>query len=155
MKALLLLGCPEISSQTPMAMYTCSKLIDLGYEVTISANPAAAKLVKVSDPKGYYKHKNVNIDNYLDKVQDEDYDLIIGFVHKDSAATYFITYCTLMKNTKKLALVFNRDQSLVDELAEMVDESTDAYIATARAYHNPNPIKVSLNKALDEILNNQ
>lgn len=154
MKALLLLGCPEVPSQTPMAMYTCSKLIDLGYDVTISSNPAAAKLVKVSDPKGFYKHRNVNIDNYLDKVEDQDFDLLIGFVHKDSAATYFITYSTLMSNTKKIALVFQRDQSLVDEFVDMVSESTDAYIASARAYHNPNPIRVSLDKALKVVLGN-
>ena len=53
MKALILLGCPETPSQTPMAVYAFSKLTKLGYDVTIAANPAAAKLVKVSDPEGF------------------------------------------------------------------------------------------------------
>lgn len=151
MKALLLLGCPEVPSQTPMAIYAVDKLTELGYDVTISSNPAAAKLVKVSDPKGYYKHQNVNIDNFLDEVEDSDFDLILGFVHKDSAATYFITYCTLMGNVKSIALVFQRDESLVEEYAEMVEQSTDAEIIKVKAFHNPNPLKVNLDKALNQL----
>ena len=54
MKALILLGCPETPSQTPMAVYAFSKLTQSGYDVTIAANPAASKLVKVSDPENYY-----------------------------------------------------------------------------------------------------
>lgn len=51
MKALILLGCPETPSQTPMSIYAAYKLAEKGYDVTIAANPAASKLVKVSDPK--------------------------------------------------------------------------------------------------------
>ena len=40
MKALILLGCPETPSQTPMAVYAFSKLSKIGYDVTIAANPA-------------------------------------------------------------------------------------------------------------------
>ncbi|WP_295721634.1 DUF1890 domain-containing protein [uncultured Methanobrevibacter sp.] len=151
MKALLLLGCPEVPSQTPMAIYAIDKLTDMGYDVTVSSNPAAAKLVKVSDPKKYYKHENVNIDNFLDQVEGSDFDLILGFVHKDSAATYFITYCTLMTDVKAIALVFQRDSSLVEEYAQMVAQSTDAEIIKSKAYHNPNPIRVSLDKALNKL----
>ena len=45
MKALVLLGCPETPSQTPMAVYVFNRLTHLGYDVTIAANPAASKLV--------------------------------------------------------------------------------------------------------------
>ena len=38
MKALVLLGCPETPSQTPMAVYVSNKLTKIGYEVTIAAN---------------------------------------------------------------------------------------------------------------------
>lgn len=48
MKALILLGCPETPSQTPMSIYASYKLSEKGYDVTIAANPAASKLVKVS-----------------------------------------------------------------------------------------------------------
>ena len=57
MKALVLLGCPETPSQTPMAVYVFNKLTKLGYDVTIVANPAASKLVKISDPEGLYNLK--------------------------------------------------------------------------------------------------
>lgn len=50
-RALVLLGCPESPSQTPMAVYAANKLSELDYDVTVAANPAATKLVKVSDPK--------------------------------------------------------------------------------------------------------
>ena len=53
-KALVLLGCPESPSQTPMAVYAANKLSELDYDVTVAANPAATKLVKVSDPKKVY-----------------------------------------------------------------------------------------------------
>ena len=54
MKALVLLGCPETPSQTPLAVYVFDKLTKMGYDVTIAANPAAKKLVKISDPEDFY-----------------------------------------------------------------------------------------------------
>lgn len=42
MKALILLGCPETPSQTPMSIYASYKLSEKGYDVTIAANPAAS-----------------------------------------------------------------------------------------------------------------
>ena len=35
MKALVLLGCPETPSQTPMAVYVFNKLTKLGYDVKV------------------------------------------------------------------------------------------------------------------------
>ena len=151
MKALLLLGCPEVPSQTPMAIYAISQLSDMGYEVTVSSNPAAAKLLKVSDPKNCYPHKNVNIDRFLEDAGEKDFDLVLGFVHKDSAATYYITYCSVMNYKKAIALVFQRDASLVEDYTQMVSENTDAEVVSCIAYHNPNPIKVNLNKALKNL----
>lgn len=51
MKALLLLGCPETPAQTPLAVYASYQLTEMGYDVTIAANPAATKLVRVSDQR--------------------------------------------------------------------------------------------------------
>ena len=36
MKALILLGCPETPSQTPMSIYAAYKLAEKGYDVTIA-----------------------------------------------------------------------------------------------------------------------
>ena len=104
MKALILLGCPETPSQTPMSIYASYKLSEKGYDVTIAANPAASKLVKVSDPEKYY-----------------------------------------------IALVFEKDSELLKEYTEIVSENTDAEVISVRAFHNPNPIKVNLDKVLKEL----
>ena len=39
MKALVLLGCPEAPSQTPIGLYASYKLGQMGYDVTVSSNP--------------------------------------------------------------------------------------------------------------------
>ena len=48
MKALVLLGCPETPSQTPMAVYVFNKLTKMGYDTTIAANPATIAPVTIN-----------------------------------------------------------------------------------------------------------
>ena len=150
MKALILLGCPETPSQTPMSIYASYKLSEKGYDVTIAANPAASKLVKVSDPEKYYIQEMVDLDDCLANVQEGEYDLLLGFVHKDAAASYFVTFYQLLQ-TKSIALVFEKDSELLKEYTEIVSENTDAEVISVRAFHNPNPIKVNLDKVLKEL----
>ena len=151
MKALVLLGCPETPSQTPMAVYASDKLTKLGYDTTIAANPAAAKLVKVSDPEDYYNLNIVDLERILGEVQAGDYDLLLGFVHKDAAAAFFVTFDQIL-DTKSIALVFERDLDLVGQFVEMIEESgSKAKICAVRAFHNPSPIKINLDKALKEL----
>ena len=144
MKALILLGCPETPSQTPMSIYASYKLSEKGYDVTIAANPAASKLVKV------YIQEMVDLDDCLANVQEGEYDLLLGFVHKDAAASYFVTFYQLLQ-TKSIALVFEKDSELLKEYTEIVSENTDAEVISVRAFHNPNPIKVNLDKVLKEL----
>ncbi|MBR0272060.1 MAG: DUF1890 domain-containing protein [Methanobrevibacter sp.] len=151
MKALILLGCPETPSQTPMAVYAFDKLTKLGYDTTIAANPAAAKLVKISDPEGYYNLNIVDLERTLGEVQAGDYDLLLGFVHKDAAAAFFVTFDQIL-DTKSIALVFERDLDVVGQFVEMIEESgSKAKICAVRAFHNPSPIKINLDKALKEL----
>ena len=151
MKALVLLGCPETPSQTPMAVYASDKLTKLGYDTTIAANPAAAKLVKVSDPEDYYNLNIVDLERTLGEVQAGDYDSLLGFVHKDAAAAFFVTFDQIL-DTKSIALVFERDLDLVGHFVEMIEESgSKAKICAVRAFHNPSPIKINLDKALKEL----
>ena len=138
MKALILLGCPETPSQTPMSIYASYKLSEKGYDVTIAANPAASKLVKVSDPEKYYIQEMVDLDDCLANVQE------------DAAASYFVTFYQLLQ-TKSIALVFEKDSELLKEYTEIVSENTDAEVISVRAFHNPNPIKVNLDKVLKEL----
>ena len=151
MKALILLGCPETPSQTPMAVYASSELPKFGYDVTLAANPAASKLVKISDPEGYYKLNIVDLERTLGEVNEGDYDLLVGFVHKDAAAAFFVTFDQIL-NTKSLALVFERDLDVVGEFVNMIEESgSKAKICAVRAFHNPSPIKINFDKALKEL----
>ncbi|MCE7698880.1 MAG: DUF1890 domain-containing protein [Methanobacterium paludis] len=55
-KALILLGCPEAPSQTPMAVYTTYKLTKMGYDVTVASTPSAMKLIEVSDQLNLFLH---------------------------------------------------------------------------------------------------
>lgn len=150
MKALVLLGCPETPSQTPLSIYATHKLTQMGYDVTIAANPAAKKLVMVSDPENHYINKMADLEKLLGEINEGDYDLLLGFVHKDAAASFFVTFYHLL-NTKSIALVFERDMDLVEEYTNMVAENTDATVVSVRAFHNPTPIKVRLDKALKEL----
>ena len=40
---------------------------------------------------------------------------------------------------------------LVEEYTNMVAENTEATVVSVRAFHNPTPIKVRLDKALKEL----
>ena len=122
----------------------------MGYDVTVSSNPAAGKILDVSDPEGVYVKKRVDIEKCLDEIEEGDYDLLVGCVHKDAAATYFITYYHILK-CKALAIVFSRDGDEVAEFVSMIEESgSNAVIAAVRAFHNPSPIKVKFDKAIKE-----
>ena len=150
MKALVLLGCPETPSQTPMAVYVFNTLTKMGYDTTIAANPAASKLVRISDPEGFYNLNLVDLERSLGEINEGDYDLLVGFVHKDAAASFFVTFDSILQ-TKSLALVFSRDADEVAEFVNMIEESgSNAKIVAVRAFHNPSPIKVKFDKAIKE-----
>ncbi|WP_407453145.1 DUF1890 family protein [Methanobrevibacter sp.] len=150
MKALVLLGCPETPSQTPMAVYVFNTLTKMGYDTTIAANPAASKLVRISDPEEYYNLNLVDLERQLGKINEGDFDLLVGFVHKDAAASFFVTFDSILQ-TKSLALVFSRDGDEVAEFVNMIEESgSNAKIVAVRAFHNPSPIKVKFDKAIKE-----
>ncbi len=150
MKALILLGCPEVPSQTPMAVYASYKLSKLNYDVSIAANPAATKLVKVSDPENHYVKNIIDLDDCLNEINEGDFDLLVGFVHKDAAASFFVTFYHILQ-TKSIALVFEKDSDKLSEYVDIVQENTDADIVAVRAFHNPTPIKVRFDKALEEL----
>ena len=149
-KALLLIGCPEAPAQTAITIYTSYRLKQAGYEVTISANPAASKLLKVSDPEKMYTDKMVNIDSFINKLDDVDFDLLVGIIHKDAAVQYYVTYYHML-NIESVAVIFQRDGGLVDDFINQVDESTDSDIIAARAYHNPTPLRVKIDKYIENL----
>lgn len=149
-KALILLGCPEAPSQTPMAVYAVYRLTKLGYDVTVASTPSAMKLLEVSDPEEFYVKKKIDIESCLENLEERSYDLLIGFVHKDAAVSYFVTFYHIL-NTTSLAVVFEKDRELLANFVESITESTDANIVSARAYHNPTPLRVKFDRALKEL----
>jgi len=151
-KAIILLGCPESPSQTPLTVYAAHKLTGMGYQVTVVSTPSAKKLVEVSDPEEYYIQNKIDIESCLDGLNEGDYDFLLGFVAKDAAVSYFVTFYHIL-NTQSLALVFHRDQEKLDSFENTVRENTQADIASARAYHNPTPLRVRLDRALLKLEN--
>ena len=148
-KALILIGCPEAPAQTPITSYVLDKLRKAGFDVTVSSNPAASKLLKVSDPGRYYLQDLVNIDSEIDHLEEGSFDLLVGIIHKDAAVSYFVTYYQLL-NIDSLAIIFQRDQGELDNFTSEVRENTDAGIVSARAYHNPTPLRVQVDKAFKD-----
>lgn len=149
-KALILLGCPEAPSQTPMAVYAVYRLTKLGYDVTVASTPSAMKLLEVSDPEEFYVKKKIDIESCLENLEEGSYDLLIGFVHKDAAVSYFVTFYHIL-NTTSLAIVFEKDRELLANFVESITENTEANIVAARAYHNPTPLRVKFDRALKEL----
>lgn len=149
-KALILLGCPESPSQTPMAIYAAQKLEKIDYDVTIASTPSASKLLEVSDPDEYYIKNKIDIESCLDNLNEGQYDLLVGFVHKDAATSYFITFYHILK-CESIALVFEKDPELLNDFTEMVEENTDAKIVAVKAFHNPTPLRVKFDRILKEL----
>ena len=67
-KALLLLGCPESPSQTPLAIYAANKLDKMGFDVTLASTPSAMKLLPVL-PDDYPHQPLLDVD---------DIDVLVG-----------------------------------------------------------------------------
>ncbi len=149
-KALILLGCPESPSQTPMAVYVTYKLKKMGYEVTTASTPSAMKLLEVGDPEGYYIENKIDIDSCINDLEAGTFDLLVGFIHKDAAVSYFVTFNSIL-NTTSVAIIFEKDPEKLEEFQNMVSESTNATIVSARAYHNPTPLRVRFDKAMKRL----
>jgi len=149
-KALILLGCPESPSQTPLAVYVTYKLKKMGYDVTTASTPSAMKLLEVGDPEGHYIENKVDIDSCINKLDKGTFDLLIGFIHRDAAVSYFVTFNSIL-DTTSIAIIFEKDVEKLEEFQNMVSESTDATIVSARAFHNPTPLKVRFDKTVEKL----
>ncbi len=83
-------------------------------------------------------------------LEEKEYDLLVGFVHKDAAVSYFVTFYHIL-NTKSFAIVFEKDSDLLEKFLNDLKENTDATLISARAYHNPTPLRVKIDKAFNEL----
>lgn len=149
-KALVLLGCPESPSQAPMAVYVTQKLAKMDYDVTVASTPAASKLLEVSDPDEYYIKNKIDIESSLATLDEGSYDILVGFVHKDAAASYFVTFYNIL-NCEAIALIFEKDPELLEEFENIVKKNTKAKIVAVRAFHNPTPLRVKFDKVVEKL----
>jgi len=149
-KVLILLGCPESPSQTPLALYTAHKLTKMGYDVTVASTPSAAKLLEVSDAEEFYVQQKVDLEKCLEDLEEKDYDILVGFVHKDAAVSYFVTFYHIL-NARSFAIVFEKDADILEKFLSDLKENTDATLISARAYHNPTPLRVKIDRAFKEL----
>jgi hypothetical protein len=145
MKALLLLGCPEVPVQTGLALYIGNSLKAQEFEVICAGTPSAVNLMKVADPKRAYIDSYINIDKCVDEMAEGtfDVDLAFGFIHKDSGLQYLATVAALSHGIQ-VAVVFGRE---AEPLSKEVSESLESvHVIWATAVHNPLPLKKMLDK---------
>ncbi len=145
MKALLLLGCPEVPVQTGIALYLGSALKDQGFTVIVAGTPSAAGLMRTADPKKAYIDSFIDLDRCIDQIAEGtfDVDLTFGFIHKDSGLQYLGTVAALSQSTP-VAIVFGREaEALSAEVSETIE---GVHVVWAKAVHNPLPLKRKIDK---------
>ena len=71
-------------------------------------------------------------------------------MHKDAAVSYFVTFYHIL-NVKSIALVFEKDVDLLEKFVDDVKENTESEIISAKAYHNPTPLRVKIDRVIKEL----
>ena len=139
MKALLMMGCPELPVQTAAALYIANKLNGEGFEVAAAGNKAAISLLLNSDPGKHYIKKVMDLDRCIGALAEKkmDFDLGFVFIHSDSGISYLATLKSLSK-AKTVALIFGK------EIEPLIKESGDSVIIAAKAVHNPTPLRAQI-----------
>lgn len=136
MKALLMMGCPELPVQTAAALYIANKLNTEGFDVISAGNKAAIGLLLNSDPERHYVRKVMDLDRCIGALAEKkiDFDLCFVFIHSDSGISYLMTVRSLSK-AKTIAVIFGKD------IEPLIQSSSDSIIIAAKAVHNPAPLK--------------
>lgn len=139
MKALLLMGCPELPVQSAAALYIANKLNAEGFEVTTAGNNAAISLLLNSDPDRHYIKKIIDLDRCIGALAEKkmDFDLCFVFIHSDSGISYLATVKSLSK-AKTVAVIFGK------EIEPLIEASGDSFIIAAKAVHNPTPLRAQI-----------
>ncbi len=139
MKALLMMGCPELPVQTAAALYIANKLNCEGFEVTAAGNKAAISLLFNSDPGKHYIKKVMDLDRCIGALAEKkmDFDLGFVFIHSDSGISYLATLKSLSK-AKTVAVIFGK------EIEPLIEASGNSVVIAAKAVHNPTPLRAQI-----------
>ncbi len=143
-RVLLAMGCPEVPVQMSIVLYLTHRLSHSGYDVTVAGTDAALKLLKVSDPEGYYVKNVCDLDQCIaDLVEKKvDFDAIFVFMHNDAGMTYGATFSAISR-AKLYAVVFGKN---AEALAQTVEYPAEKIVA--KAVHNPVPLKSRLDRVM-------
>ncbi|MEM2123707.1 MAG: DUF1890 domain-containing protein, partial [Methanolinea sp.] len=143
-EAALVLGCPQVPVQAPIALYFAYSLRKRGVRPVVAGNQAARMQLEVSDPLHHYVGGMVDLDSFIADLAagKRKYDYYIPLVHNDAGVTYAATVQSLA-GTKVIMVIFG-EKFL--EIADTVDFPAEKI--AAKAVHNPMPMK----KKIDEVL---
>ncbi len=145
-RALLFLGCPEVSVQTSLAIYLTDLLDRKGVQVTISGNNAALELVRTADPAGHYIKDTADLDATIGALagKEVDADICYVFIHNDAGVSYLATASALVGG-ESVGIIFGKS---AQSMGQQCDDLGLTNIR-AKAVHNPRPLKSKINSEVE------
>lgn len=146
MKALLVMGCPEVAVQTSLVIYTSHLLSNIGCQVLIAGNNSALELTRMADPEEHYIKNTADLDVIIGDLAQKVFepDICYVFIHNDAGISYLATVNALISG-EAVGVIFGREpQKLVAQC-----EEADLKCIWAKAVHNPSPLKSKIKREVD------
>jgi len=146
LKALLVMGCPEVAVQTSLVLYTSHLLSNIGCQVLIAGNNSALELTRMADPDGHYIKNTADLDVTIGDLAQKVFepDICYVFIHNDAGVSYLATVNALISG-EAVGVIFGREpQKLVAQC-----EEADLKCIWAKAVHNPSPLKSKIKTEVD------
>ena len=149
-EALLVLGCPQVPVQTGIALYLMYGLRRHGVVPVVAGNPAARMLVEVSDPLHHYVGEMIDIDTCIGDLADKKraFSYYIVFIHNDAGVSYAATIQSITGKTIA-ALIYGEH---FQDIAGSIDFPCEKI--SAKAVHNPMPMKKKIDEVLPGLVSN-
>ncbi|MDN7025568.1 DUF1890 domain-containing protein [Methanoculleus sp. FWC-SCC1] len=149
--ALILLGCPQVPVQTSVALYCAHGLRRNGIRPIVAGTTAARKLVEIADPERHYVDTFEDLDAVIgelaEKKRDADYCFV--FAHNDSGIAYAGTI-SYLSQARLYVLLFGEHP---EEVAAAITFPCEQI--TAKAVHNPMPLKRKIDEVLQWVVSKQ
>lgn len=141
-KAILLLGCPEVPVQQALALHLSHQLINHGFAVHATGNPAVLNLLKVSDPEKRYLQEMSVLEKCIEEIVEKkrDCNLCIVFAHSDAGISYAATMRHLLPASRLVVIIFGKDP---EALAALIDFPCEKIVD--KAVHNPMQLRKKIN----------
>lgn len=145
-EVLLLLGCPQIPVQSPLALYIADLINDLGNTPVVAANPSAKQLIAASDPKKHYVKEYRDVDRTIADLADGkvSYPLIISLIHNDAGLTYTATAAALAPHAVMITILFGEHAY---EIEGEITFPTEKIVAPVT--HNTRPLLTKIDEVLE------